>query len=555
MPIVSAKKMLVDAAQGGYAVGAFNVTNLIQMEAVIETAVSRRAPVIVQTSVTPAKFLRPEVLVAAYRALAGPAPVPVCLHLDHCTDAAYAKRCAELGYTNVMYDGSKLDFDENVRITREVVEYCHALGDITVEGELGTVSGVEDQVRVAENEAELCDPARSREFVERSGVDLFAPAIGTAHGVYMTENPKIDFDRFEKIQQLVNGQGILAPLIVHGGTGLKPEVVKRLVALGGAKFNVSTDLKHAWIDATYDYIAAHRTEYNPGKIDIAAKQAVVERVNTGSICSAAPAGWTQRRTSHDAGHSSIPVRSGRSDRRHRTRRAPGGLQPDLCRVRLGRRVGCGRVPPVASGRRRQGTHDALPEHERLRSPRAAGRGAGSDPAAPPAQDGCVRRADRERCLPLRPGVRRIMEEAAALGLTLGICTTSNERAAGAITRTLLAGIPLAFVLAGDVVKAKKPDPAIYQLALEKSGLEAGQCVVFEDSHIGVRAAKAAGMNVVATANLYTQHEDLSMADLGVDCLGDPDGPHSDGWPTRPRSRWRRLHPCPRSGRVVGRALV
>jgi tagatose 1,6-diphosphate aldolase GatY/KbaY len=280
MPIVSAKKMLVDAVQGGYAVGAFNVTNLIQMEAVIDTAVSRRAPVIVQTSVTPAKFLRPEVLVAAYRALAAAAPVPVCLHLDHCTDAAYAKRCAELGYTNVMYDGSKLDFDENVRITREVVEYCHALGDITVEGELGTVSGVEDQVRVAENEAELCDPARSREFVERSAVDLFAPAIGTAHGVYMTENPKIDFDRFERIQQLVNGQGILAPLIVHGGTGLKPEVVKRLVALGGAKFNVSTDLKHAWIDATYDYIAAHRTQYNPGKIDIAAKQAVVERVNT-----------------------------------------------------------------------------------------------------------------------------------------------------------------------------------------------------------------------------------------------------------------------------------
>ena len=139
-------------------------------------------------------------------------------------------------------------------------------------------------------------------------------------------------------------------------------------------------------------------------------------------------------------------------------------------------------------------------------------------------------------LPLRPGVRRIMEEAALLGLTLGICTTSNERAAGAITRTLLAGIPLAFVLAGDVVKAKKPDPAIYQLALEKSGLEAGQCVVFEDSHIGVRAAKAAGMNVVATANLYTQQEDLSIADLGVDCLGDPDGPHSRwlaGSPTFP----------------------
>ena len=279
MPVVSAKGMLVDAAVHAYAVGAFNVTNIIQMEAVIETAVERRAPVIIQTSMTPTKFLRPEVLVAAFRALAAPAPVPACLHLDHCTDAAYARHCADLGYTNIMFDGSKLDFEENVRVTREVVEHCHRLGDITVEGELGTVSGVEVQVRVAENEAELCDPARSREYVERTGVDLFAPAIGTAHGVYLTENPKIDFERFARIQEIVNGNGIVAPLIVHGGTGLKPEVVRRLVALGGAKFNVSTDLKLASIDATYEYITAHRTEYNPGKIDSAAKQAVIARVS------------------------------------------------------------------------------------------------------------------------------------------------------------------------------------------------------------------------------------------------------------------------------------
>jgi tagatose 1,6-diphosphate aldolase GatY/KbaY len=279
MPIVSAKRMLVDAATHGYAIGAFNVTNIIQMEAVIEAAVDRRTPVIIQTSLTPAKFLRPEVIVAAFRALGEQASVPVCLHLDHCSDADYCRRCAALGYTNVMFDGSKLAFEENVRVTREVVEYCHQLGDITVEGELGTVSGVEDQVRVAETEAELCDPDKSLEFVERTGVDLFAPAIGTAHGVYVTENPKIDFERFEKIQKIVNGQRINAPLIVHGGTGLKPEVVKRLVALGGAKFNVSTDLKYALIDATYEYISSHRNEYNPGKIDIAAKQSVMQRVD------------------------------------------------------------------------------------------------------------------------------------------------------------------------------------------------------------------------------------------------------------------------------------
>jgi HAD superfamily hydrolase (TIGR01509 family) len=133
-------------------------------------------------------------------------------------------------------------------------------------------------------------------------------------------------------------------------------------------------------------------------------------------------------------------------------------------------------------------------------------------------------------LPLRPGVRRIMEEAVALGLTLGVCTTSNERAAQAVARGLLAGIPLAFVLAGDVVRAKKPDPAIYLLALEKSGLRADQCVVFEDSHIGAVAAKAAGMHVVGTTNLYTENEDLSMADLIVNCLGEAAGPHAQPWP-------------------------
>ena len=130
-------------------------------------------------------------------------------------------------------------------------------------------------------------------------------------------------------------------------------------------------------------------------------------------------------------------------------------------------------------------------------------------------------------LPLRPGVRRIMEEAVELGLTLGVCTTSNERAAQAIAGTLLEGIPLKFVLAGDVVPAKKPDPAIYLLGMERGGLQADECVVFEDSHIGATAAKAAGMHVVATTNLYTENEDLSMADVVVNCLGDADGQHAE----------------------------
>jgi ketose-bisphosphate aldolase len=191
---------------------------------------------------------------------------------------AYCKKCADTGYTNIMIDASKQPFEGNIQQTKEVADYCHRIGNISVEGELGTVSGVEDQVRVVESESELCNPNQVLEFVERTGVDLLAPAIGTAHGIYKTKNPKIDFDRFEKIFNIVNGQGLRVPLVVHGGTGLPRETVERLISLGGSKVNVSTELKHSMIDATYQYISEHRDEYDPGKIDIAVKDAVRKTV-------------------------------------------------------------------------------------------------------------------------------------------------------------------------------------------------------------------------------------------------------------------------------------
>jgi len=150
------------------------------MEAVIEAAERRAAPLVVQTSMAPARFLGVGVIAAVYRSIAESVSIPICLHLDHCTDIELCKAAADAGYTNIMIDGSKHDFEENVRQTRLVADYCHNLGDITVEGELGTVSGVEDQVKVAEDEAMLCDPDKAEEFVESTGIDLFAPAIGTA---------------------------------------------------------------------------------------------------------------------------------------------------------------------------------------------------------------------------------------------------------------------------------------------------------------------------------------------------------------------------------------
>ena len=279
MSLVNAKEMLVKATEEKYAVGAFNITNLIQMEAVVEAAVNKKAPLIIQTSVTPSKFLGPRVLAIIYKTLAESAPIPICLHLDHCTDVEYCKECADAGYTNIMIDASKQVFQENIKQTKEVCDYCHNIGDISVEGELGTVSGIEDQVKVAEDEAALCDPEQALEFVDQTGIDIFAPAIGTAHGVYKTKNPKLDFDRLKEISDLINGDETKVPLVIHGGTGLQPVVSKKLVSLGGSKFNVSTDLKHALIDATHDYISSHRDEYNPGKIDIAVRDAIMGRVD------------------------------------------------------------------------------------------------------------------------------------------------------------------------------------------------------------------------------------------------------------------------------------
>jgi tagatose 1,6-diphosphate aldolase GatY/KbaY len=279
MTLVDAKEMLIQATRDGYAVGAFNITNLIQLEAVVEAHIEHRAPLIVQTSVTPSKFLGQRTIVAILNSLADTAPIPICLHLDHCHDVEYCKQCADFGWTNIMIDASKESFEENIRQTKEVVEYCHSLGGVSVEGELGTVSGVEDQVKVAEDEAQLCDPSQAIEFVDRTGIDLMAPAIGTAHGVYKTKEPKVDFERFGKISRELNSSNVQTPLVVHGGTGLPPSYVKKLIELGGSKFNVSTDLKRTLIDTTYTYITENRDEYNPGKIDVAVKDAIRAKVS------------------------------------------------------------------------------------------------------------------------------------------------------------------------------------------------------------------------------------------------------------------------------------
>lgn len=278
MSIVSAKEMLIEAANGRYAIGAFNITSIVQMEAIVEAALEKNAPVIIQTSVAPARFLTPEVIVAVYRTLAQNINIPVCLHLDHCNDVDLCKRCADLGYTNIMFDGSSLKYEENVTLTRIVSDYCHKIGDISVEGELGTVSGTEDHISVQDNEAKLCNPEKSQDFVERSGIDLFGPAIGTAHGVYKTDNPFIDFERLSQINERLNCPHNKTPLVIHGGTGLKESVVRELIRNGGSKYNVSTNLKQILIESTLEFLSIKPISYEPVKLDKKVKAETKNRI-------------------------------------------------------------------------------------------------------------------------------------------------------------------------------------------------------------------------------------------------------------------------------------
>lgn len=266
MGSVNAREILLKATESKYAIGAFNVTSIIQMIAIVKAAEEMKSPLIIQTSESPAKMMGPEVVTAAYRVLADKADIPIVLHLDHCTNVDFCKRCIDAGYTSIMMDASEFLLEENIKLTREVVEYAGKRGNVTVEGELGTVCGVEDQVIVAEDEAKLCDPETAMTYVKDTGIDLLAPAIGTAHGVYKTDSPKIDVDRLAKIKKNLDNAGWKVPLVVHGGTGLSEEIVQRLIKAGGSKYNVSTELKYAWIDSAVSFLKENKDIYNPGKL-------------------------------------------------------------------------------------------------------------------------------------------------------------------------------------------------------------------------------------------------------------------------------------------------
>jgi len=250
--------MLQEARAGKYAVGAFNILDYNSMRAVVDAAVELRAPVIIQTSVKTVLFWGCEPIIQWYRQLAGAVSVPVAIHLDHCKDLDVIRQCIDHGWTSVMIDASARPFTENLALTQQVVEMA-APKDVTVEAEMGAIVGVEDDIHVKEQDAHLADPDEAQRFCDTVSLDCFAPAIGTAHGVYKGE-PKIAFDRLEDIAQRTG-----LPLALHGGTGLSDEVFRRCISFGCAKVNISTQLKYAHIDGFVKYYQSNREEYNPLK--------------------------------------------------------------------------------------------------------------------------------------------------------------------------------------------------------------------------------------------------------------------------------------------------
>lgn len=255
---VSMKEILKNAKTQGYAVGAFNIFNHISARAVIAAAEEMKKPVIVQTSVGTVKYYGVSELAGMIKVLSKGAAVPVYLHLDHCTDVELAKACVDAGWDTVMIDASKYPLAENIRITKEVSDYAHA-HQVDVEGELGVIEGVEEDIQA--DSGVLAKYEDCIRFVKESHVDIFAPALGTAHGVYKGV-PNLNYELVERL-----GNDLDEPIVCHGGTGLSKEAFERLITKGVSKVNISTALKHAYIDGTKKYLDENPDKYAPLELD------------------------------------------------------------------------------------------------------------------------------------------------------------------------------------------------------------------------------------------------------------------------------------------------
>lgn len=271
MSIISTKYVLEKAQKGGYAVPAFNIHNLETLQVVVEAAAEMKSPVILAGTPGTYSYGGVENIVGIVEALSKEHDIPLSLHLDHHEDYDDIKYKVDAGIRSAMIDGSHLAFEENVALVKKVVELCHK-NDVSVEAELGRLGGAEDDLVVDEKDTLYTNPKQALEFVERTGIDSLAVAIGTAHGLYKSE-PKLDFERLEEIRNTVS-----IPLVLHGASGLPDEDIKRAIGLGICKVNVATELKIAFSGALKEYFNENPDAEDPRKYMKPAKAAMKEVV-------------------------------------------------------------------------------------------------------------------------------------------------------------------------------------------------------------------------------------------------------------------------------------
>lgn len=270
MSAVSMQEILRDAFSKRYGVGAFNIVDYITMDAVLSSAEQVKSPVIVQVSVKTVKTMGAKLIQAMFSELAARVTIPATLHLDHCPDRKIIEECIAAGWNSVLFDASNLSYEDNLAQTMEVVKFAHQSG-VSVEGELEAVKGVEDGVGSEEGGA-VVSLERAVEFIRKTHIDSFAPAIGTAHGLYKGV-PKINFVR---IDEIISAEPI--PLVVHGGTGLTDETFKKLILGGAVKVNISTQLKIDLVEAYRAYLNAMPAEYEPLKMFSSVKKSLIPRI-------------------------------------------------------------------------------------------------------------------------------------------------------------------------------------------------------------------------------------------------------------------------------------
>jgi fructose-bisphosphate aldolase, class II len=257
--LVTTKELLEHAQENKYAVGAFNVNNMEIVQAIIEAAEETQSPVILQASQGGLKYAGVEYIAGLGKIAAQNASVPVAIHLDHGTDFDQIMQCIRHGFTSVMIDASKYPLEENIAMTKKVIEVAHAVG-VSVEAELGKIGGTEDDITVSDRDATFTDPEEAKRFVEETGVDSLAIAIGTAHGPYKGE-PKLDFDRLETIRKTID-----TCIVLHGSSGVPEEALRKAVSMGVSKINIDTDVRMAFAKGVKDLLDSKPNEYDPRKI-------------------------------------------------------------------------------------------------------------------------------------------------------------------------------------------------------------------------------------------------------------------------------------------------